>query len=64
MGCPNLKTLILPTSLERISRGNLAQVEDIYFAGTKAQWEKILIDDTEEALAGTTTHCKDGNILL
>ena len=56
----------LPDSLEKIQRGALAgctRLENICFAGTKAQWAAIEKDEGwNEGVPATVVHCTDGDV--
>jgi len=63
--CSNLEKIHLPLSLTRIVESafeNCDKLADIYYAGTKAQWDDIEIEDNNAALSWATIHCSDGNI--
>ena len=50
-GCTNLKTVYIPTSvgvIEGLAFFNCDALTDVHYAGTKAQWDKILIDGLGE----------------
>ncbi len=49
----------LPLSLERISANAFAGAKDIYYAGTKEQWDNIRIAYDNKALKEATVHCSD-----
>ena len=47
--CPNLETLYVPVSLKRVclkAFGNCGSLKQIYYEGTRGQWEKILNADS------------------
>ncbi len=67
--CDNLKSVTIPASVEYVGDGyNLfcPSFTDVYYAGTKAQWESIDWSDPETLLGSTTPpyiiHCSDGEI--
>ena len=61
----NLKSVKLSKSLKKI--GNSAfeatesDIDNIYYSGTLAQWNKIRIASENKFLDEATLHCKDGN---
>jgi len=67
--CINLASVTLPTSIKDISMSvfeGCSKLSDVYYSGTKAQWEQIDIDnvlDGNAPLLNATTHCSDGTIL-
>ncbi len=53
-GCQSLSCLILPSGLETIlwrMVNDCPALEEIYFCGTKAEWNQISIDEDNEGLA-------------
>ena len=59
-GCSNLKSIYLPESLTFIAGrafGDCSNLKDIYYGGTEAQWDAIIIDGwNNEALENATIH--------
>lgn len=52
MGSQNLTSITIPVSVATIEQGAFAECEalkDVYYKGTQAQWNKIGIDNTEDA---------------
>ncbi len=73
--CPNLAAVTLPDSLKRVEEAafyGCSGLKDVYYAGVRSDWEKILIDDTpfqhEEVsanapLVSAVIHFRDGTTL-
>lgn len=63
-----MKSIKLPRSLKSIERGAFSEnwISDIYYAGTKAEWERIQGEGkhpySEILGLNFTIHCLDGNI--
>jgi len=52
MGSQNLTSITIPVSVATIEQGAFAECEvlkDVYYKGTQVQWNKISIDNTEDA---------------
>ena len=63
--CSNLVTVTIPDSVEEIGYGafNICYVlTDIYFGGTKAEWEAFDIGVYGSTDSVTVVHCSDGDI--
>jgi len=66
--CSNLTSVTIPNSITSIDFGVFVgcnKLTDVYYSGTKAQWEQIDIDtvlDQNAPLLNATTHCDDGDI--
>jgi len=67
--CEKLKSITIPASVEYVGNAfnyNCPLLVDIYYSGTKAQWESIDHTDPETLLGSTTPpyiiHCSDGEI--
>lgn len=60
LGCTNIYGVIIPKSVTRISVGgfqNCTSLTDVYYGGTKKEWDKISISDNEnEYLTNSTIH--------
>lgn len=60
--------MTLPTSLTDIAMGvfsGCSKLSDVYYSGTKAQWEQLHIDDVDYenmSLLNAVIHCSDGDI--
>ena len=68
-GCSELKEISIPHSVSSIGRQPIAytKIENIYYAGTKEEWNTIINDiDITENLSSTslTIHCTDGDLSL
>ena len=62
-GCPSLTSITLPNCLTTIETGafmNCNNLKDVYFTGTKEQWQKIAISEDNEVLSIATIHFADG----
>ena len=58
-------TVSLPASLTTISRGafnNADALENVYYAGTKADWSNVQVGEQNVSLQSLIIHCQDGNI--
>jgi hypothetical protein len=62
-GCPKLKQIELPadTELGDAVFNNCDSLEKITYAGTKAQWEKIVHGNCFWGMKEFTVHCSDGD---
>jgi len=66
--CSNLTTVTLPSSLTFIDVSvfeDCGKLSDVYYSGTKAQWEQVQIDnelDGNVPLLNADIHCSDGDI--
>ncbi len=60
--CFDMKTLQLPACLEHV-KGSAFQyctsLSDVYFMGTRAQWNQVIIDDHNDELLAANIHCID-----
>lgn len=64
--CANLKELIIPKNIVRVNASTIALNEqiDIIFEGTKAEWEKVVVELENMAMAfSKTIVCSDGEII-
>jgi hypothetical protein len=62
--CNSLKTLTIPKSVKKINDGALydcPKLNDIYYDGTKAEWDKI---EKINLIGVTVVHCTDGDVQL
>ena len=62
----NVESITLPASVESIGYHAIyacRTLKDIYYSGTKAQWDEITISDMFITKCQATIHCKDGDIL-
>lgn len=60
-GCTNLKSIVIPDSVVSITKGAFADcnsLTDVYYSGSKEQWEKIDIDWSD-----STNVDENGNII-
>ena len=60
-GCTNLKSISIPKSVKKITSGafyGCKNLTDIYYAGTKVQWQKITVDSTNTVLNCASIHYK------
>lgn len=63
--CSNLTSVTIPVSLTQIGSYAFDHVDnltDIYYGGTKAQWNNISISYVFKKVDALTVHCSDGNI--
>lgn len=61
--CTGLTSVTLPVQLTHICRAafrDCDRITDIYYAGTRAQWSKVTVDEENDELAHATIHCSDG----
>ena len=58
--CTGLATITIPATVTSIGyeafRG-CDSLQDVYYSGTKEQWEKVSIESGNDALANATLHC-------
>lgn len=65
--CYSLETVSLPKTLEKLELDvfyNCGSLKDVYYAGTKAEWENVeieLAEDGADYLFAATIHCSDGD---
>ncbi len=64
-GCDNVQSITIPKTVTYIGLEAVScrALKDIYYDGTKAQWDDITIDDFYLTELSATVHCSDGNIL-
>ncbi len=58
--CDNLAGVTIPSSvtgIEESAFSNCPRLTDIYYAGTREQWDKIRIEKGTESLRGAALHC-------
>lgn len=64
--CQSLTNINIPNGVASIGEQtfrNCESLTDVYYDGTKEQWQAISIDSTEnDALLNATIHCTDGDI--
>ena len=64
--CQSLTSINIPNGVTSIGEETFRKCEsltDVYYDGTKEQWQAISIDSTEnDALLNATIHCTDGDI--
>lgn len=59
MGCENLTSITLPESLTNVKYGafgNIENLPDVYYAGTKEQWNDIHVAGSNDALLNANVH--------
>ncbi len=60
-----ISTLYLPKSLKNIGENNFdycPALTDIYYAGSKNDWEKVVMENYNDYLYNATVHCLDGTV--
>lgn len=60
--CTGLETVIIPTSISSIQDGafdECTSLTDVYFLGTREQWNEIEIKQYNENLLNASIHCSD-----
>jgi uncharacterized protein YjdB len=66
--CTNLTSVTIPnsvTSIEEAAFYKCNKLSDVYYKGTKSQWNKVNIDNSDNSndpLLNAKIHCKDGTI--
>jgi len=58
-GCTGLRTVVIPVSVTGIGKNafyNCWFIEDVYYAGTQAQWKQITVDSGNEPLISSNIH--------
>lgn len=58
-GCYNLGAITIPDSVTTISDGafwNCGKLSDVFYSGTKSEWESISISDRNDSLKNATIH--------
>lgn len=61
----NLSRISIPTSLTMISNNAFSgclSLSDVYYSGTKAEWENMIIGSGNDYLKNAVIHCTDGDI--
>ena len=63
--CRSLTTVTIPDSVTSIGWHvfNYCDLSDVYYSGTKAQWNAVSISPENEVLWFATIHCSDGDIV-
>lgn len=59
-GCESLTGVTIPAAVTSIGNqafGNCGSLTDVYYGGTREQWEQISIGDGNEPLANAVIHC-------
>lgn len=57
--CTSLTSVTIPDSVRSIANGafdGCTSLEDVYYGGSKCQWEKITVDERNEYLLNATIH--------
>ena len=56
--CEKLKEMWIPavSEIDELAIGECPNLKDIYYAGTKEQWESIKIDEDDDTFEGITIH--------
>lgn len=64
--CTNLKSITIPKSVMHIDSafGNCDNLTDVYYTGTKNQWDEIYIDSRNAALLNATLHTAEGTTVI
>ena len=65
-GCKRLTTITIPSSVTNIGDCGFKLCEalsDVYYSGTKDNWNSINIGSDNECLKSATIHCSDGDII-
>lgn len=65
-GCNGLTSATIPDSVINIGHyafRNCYNLADVYYKGTKEQWETINIGESNTDLYGATIHCNDGTTI-
>ena len=60
--CTSLTSVIIPNSVTSIGDSAFADctsLKDLYYLGTKAEWNNINIEDDNDCLTNATLHCTD-----
>ena len=63
--CTSLKSVTIPNSVTNIGDyafSDLENLKDVYYNGSKEEWNKIIIEDGNDGLTNATIHCTDGVI--
>ena len=57
-GCEKLKEMWIPavSEIDELAIGECPELKDIYYAGTKEQWESIKFDEDNDTFEGITIH--------
>ena len=61
--CQNLKTVTIPktvTLIEEDAFYGCEKLTDVYYSGTRAQWDRIWIDEGNQWLTDAVIHCSGG----
>ena len=65
LDCDFIKTISIPITITQIGNSafqNCSGLTAVYYAGTKAQWNEIVISGGNDYLLATTVYCTDGSI--
>lgn len=65
-GCTSLKSVTIPVGITEIPSDVFDRCEslsDVYYSGTKAQWNQITVDVYNDPLLAAIIHCSDGDIV-
>ena len=61
--CYNIANITISNNILNIEYGAfLCSVKDVYYSGSKEEWNKIVIDYGNEALLKATIHCNNGEL--
>ena len=63
-GCTSLTSITIPnsvTSIGNYSFGDSYKLEDVYYTGTKEEWDKITLGTSNEYLTNATIHYKQND---
>jgi hypothetical protein len=60
--CTNIRDITIPTSVTDLGSGSFGNtyIGEIYYSGTKAQWNNLNIGSAFNSLSGITVYCSDG----
>lgn len=64
--CGSLTSITIPnsvTSIGAVAFSRCSNLQDVWYLGTKAQWNAITIDLDNSCLTNATIHCLDGTVL-
>lgn len=64
--CEELSGITIPSSVTSIWESTFEhcdKLSDVYYSGTKAQWNAVNIGELNDPLLAATIHCSDGDII-